>query len=56
MIKTQDEIKKLEIASKIADECFDYICKVIKVGMTEIEIANMMNEYMINSRCRKDFI
>lgn len=46
MKKTADEIEKIEIASKIADDCFEYICTKIKSGMTEIEIANLMDEFM----------
>lgn len=47
MKKNQDEIKRIEMASKIADDCFNYICGKIKVGMTEIEVAEMMNDYML---------
>lgn len=49
MKKTEEEIKKLEIASKIADECFNYICNNIKVGMTEIEVAQMMDTFMLEN-------
>lgn len=47
MEKTKEEIEKLEVASKIADECFIHVCNNIKTGMTEIEIAKMMDEYML---------
>lgn len=47
MKKTQDEIKKIEVASKIADDCFEYICNNIKTGMTEIEVAKMIDDYML---------
>lgn len=49
MKKTEEEIKKLEIASKIADDCFKYICDNIKVGMTEIEVAQMMDQFMLEN-------
>ena len=49
MKKTEEEIKKLEIASKIADNCFEYICKIMRVGKTEIEVATLMDEYMLNN-------
>lgn len=47
MKKIAVEIEKIEIASKIADDCFEYICKKIKVGMTEIEIASLMDDFML---------
>lgn len=49
MIKTDDEIDKLKKASKLADECFEYICSKIKIGMTELEIAKEMDEYMLSN-------
>lgn len=49
MKKTEEEIKKLEIASKIADDCFEYICQNIKIGMTEKEIAQMMESFMFDN-------
>lgn len=48
MIKTQEEISKLQMASKIADDCFKYICNEIKVGMTEKEIAKKMDRFMFD--------
>lgn len=47
-IKTNEEIEKLIASSKLADDCYDYICGEIKVGMTEIEIANKMKEYFLS--------
>ena len=49
MIKTEEEINKLKKASKIADECFEFICNKIKIGMTEKEIAKYMDDYMLNN-------
>ena len=48
IIKTSDEIEKLKLSSKLADDCFEYIKTIIKVGMTEKEVANLMDEYMIS--------
>lgn len=48
-MKKTEEIEKLEIASKIADDCFEYICRNIKIGMTEIEVAQMMDKFMIEN-------
>ena len=47
-IKTDNEIQKLQASSKLADDCFEYICSIIKVGMTEIEVATLMKEYFLN--------
>lgn len=49
MIKTNEEIEKLKKASKLADECFDYICNTMKIGMTEKEVANLMDDYMLTN-------
>ena len=45
MIKDEEEIKDLSIACEITDECFSYILSYIKPGMTEIQIANEIEEY-----------
>lgn len=47
-IKTLEEIEKLKASSKLADECYEYILNKIKVGMTEIEIAKMIDEYFLS--------
>ncbi len=44
---TKEEIEKLRKAAELGDECFSYICTEIKVGMTEIEIAEKMNKFML---------
>ena len=49
MIKTNEEISKLKKAAKVADKCFEYICNNIKVGMTEKEIAKLMDGYMLSN-------
>lgn len=48
MIKTKEEIEKLKYASKLTDEGFEYICKEIKPGMTEKEIAKKLDDYMFS--------
>ena len=45
MIKDQEEISSLEKACEITDNCFEYILKYIKPGMTEKEIANEIELY-----------
>ncbi len=45
MIKSLEEIEKLKASSKLADECYLYICDNIRVGMTEIEVAKMIDNY-----------
>lgn len=49
MIKTEEEINKLKKASRLADACFEYICNTIKIGMTEKEIAKLMDDYMLSN-------
>ena len=48
MIKTEEEINSLKKASQLADACFEYICNKIKIGMTEIEVAKYMDEFMLS--------
>ncbi len=38
-IKTEDELSKIRRAEQIGDIVFEEICKIIKPGMTELEIA-----------------
>ena len=45
MIKDEDEIKNLQIACEITDNCFEYLLKYIKPGMTEKQIANEIEDY-----------
>lgn len=48
MIKTIEEIEKLKQSSILADDCYNYIIKKIKIGMTEIEVAKLMDDYMLS--------
>lgn len=45
-IKTPDEIKKIKKACKIGDLAFEYILKQIKIGVTEKEIANKLEDFI----------
>ncbi len=45
MIKDEEEIKNIEKACAITDECFKYILSYIKPGMAEKQIADEIEEY-----------
>lgn len=45
MIKDEEEIRNIEKACEITDNCFQYILSYIKPGMTEKQIANEIEEY-----------
>ena len=45
MIKDEEEIKNIQEACEITDECFSYILTYIKPGMTEKQIAKEIDEY-----------
>ena len=47
MIKDEDEIENIKKACDITDKCFEYLCKFIKKGMTEKQIAKEIEEYFI---------
>ena len=44
-IKDENEIKYIEKACEITDNCFDYLKEFIKIGMTEKEIASEIECY-----------
>ena len=44
-IKDEEEIKNIKTACEITDNCFSYILKYIKPGMTEKEIAKEIEKY-----------
>lgn len=48
MIKTKEEIEKLKYASMLTDKGFEYICKIIKPGMSEEEVAGKLDDYMFS--------
>ncbi len=45
MIKDEDEIRNIEKACEITDNCFSYLLTYIKPGMTEKQIANEIEDY-----------
>ena len=45
MIKDEEEIKHIEKACEITDNCFKYLLSYIKPGMTEKKIADEIEEY-----------
>lgn len=45
MIKSHDEIKKIEKACEFTDNCFEHILNFVKPGITEIDIANEIQSY-----------
>ena len=49
IIKTYDEVRNLRKAAKIGSECFEYICTLIKPGMTEKEIARYIYEFFVKN-------
>ena len=49
IIKTKEEIQKLRKAAILGDSCFEYICTIIKPGMTEIEIARKIDEFFMKN-------
>lgn len=45
MIKDEEEIENIQKACEITDNCFKYILSYIKIGMTEKQIADEIEEY-----------
>lgn len=45
MIKDEEEINNIKEACRITDKCFDYLKSYIKIGMTEIEIAEEIEKF-----------
>ncbi len=48
MIKTKEEIEKIKKVCELTDKGFKFICQNIKPGMTEIEIAKKLDDYMFS--------
>lgn len=46
--KSEDEILKIEKACNITDSCFLYLQDYIKIGMTEKQISNEIQNYFLN--------
>lgn len=49
MIKDPKEIELIKKACKITDDCFEHLKSYIKVGLTEKQIANEIDEFFINN-------
>lgn len=49
IIKTKEEIEKLRKAAVLGDNCFEYICSIIKPGMKEIEVAKKIDDFFMNN-------
>ena len=49
IIKTKEEIEKLRNAALLGDRCFEYICGIVKPGMTEIDIAKKIDEFFMKN-------
>ena len=49
MIKDEEELSYMEKACNITDKCFEHICKYIKIGMTEKEIAFEIEKFFRNN-------
>ncbi len=48
IIKTKEEIEHLKKAATLGEDCFDYICSKVKVGMTEREISQMVSDFFMS--------
>lgn len=46
MIKTADEIAKIRVACAISDAAFDHIVRIIRPGITEIDVALELDFFM----------
>ena len=49
MIKDDGEINNIRKACEITDNCFEFLTKYIKPGMTEIEIAKKIEQYYLEN-------
>ena len=47
MIKTPDELLKIMKAEAMGDLCFSHILDFIKVGMTELEVADEIERVLL---------
>jgi Xaa-Pro aminopeptidase len=54
MVKDEDELDKLRMAARIGDQVFTSICQVIKAGMNEREVANLIVTLLKEGGCSKE--
>ena len=45
-VKDEEEIALIQQACHIADQGFEHILKMVRPGMTEIEVANQLDFFM----------
>ena len=55
IIKSKDEVIKLEKAAKLGESCFDYVLGFLKPGMTEIEVSNRIYDFFMNQSAKCQF-
>lgn len=48
-MKINEKVENIKKACKITLDCFEYIKSIIKPGMTEIEIAKRMDDFMMEN-------
>ncbi|MEG0283469.1 MAG: aminopeptidase P family protein [Erysipelotrichales bacterium] len=48
MVKNQEEIDTIKKAIEITDDAYDYILEFIKIGMSEMQIANELNKFILD--------
>ncbi len=48
MVKSEDEIQKIKKACEITDQAFEHLLSVIKVGMTEKELALVLDRKLVD--------
>ncbi len=46
IIKTNEEIENIKLACKITDQAFNYILEKIKIGISEKEVANLIERFI----------
>ena len=49
MIKDEEELEKIKKACSITDDCFEHLKSFIKVGMSEKEIANEIENFFLKN-------
>ena len=49
MIKEEEELEKIKKACSITDDCFEHLKSFIKVGMSEKEIANEIENFFLKN-------
>ena len=46
MVKTSDELDKLRATAKLADAGFEYVTSIVRPGMREIDVSNLLDAFM----------